>query len=217
MLAAIATAAGAAAGELPVTGMRRVIGIVEVPSLFGVPDPDGPPGARLPADRAPVSLHRQPDMGSPIIATAIVPDDITTAEYAYETSGALVYREQGGWYLIGVHGDSGAIEGWLRPTDADRFHALPELLQQGLSYLTSTWDGELWPEPAGGRATPVPGTATHIKVLDTRTIGDRIWLRVDVLRPGHCEGATPKTLARGWIPAHSQAGKMNAWFRSRGC
>ena len=214
MVLAIITAG---AREVPVAAVQRVIGIVEIPPIFGIPNPQGPPGSRLPSVLTPVSLYHRPKAGSGTVATVNTRDEIATAEYTYEEPGALVYRQEGGWYLIGLHGPSETAKAWLRPADAGRFHSLSELLKRGSSYFTSAWDNKLWSEPASGQATLVDTAAKDINVLSTRKIGDQTWLQVEVLLPGRCEGPEPRTVARGWAPAFSPEGKMNAWFYARGC
>jgi len=204
------------ADKVPVADMKRVIGIVELPAIFGLVDPEGPPGSRLHFSPTPVSVYMQPG-GSPRLAAVIKTDeDIVTAEYGYELEGALVYAKKAGWYRIGIETTSGPSRMWLRATDAGRYYPLTELLKNSLAFLTRHWDRHLADLP-GTKAKRYNIEARDIRVINTRLVKNNTWFLVEVLHPARCEGPSPKVVARGWMPAYNTNGSMNAWFYSRGC
>ena len=58
------------------------------------------------------------------------------------------------------------------------------------------------------------------RVIETRRLGDRLWLNVEVLNHSLCDAGAhgpPETIARGWLPAHAAEGEPAVWFASRGC
>jgi hypothetical protein len=112
------------------------------------------------------------------------------------------------------------LPAWVSLEDAGPFRSLPELLMNGLAYLTNDWDRLLVPEPGGiGLRIPTaPEGFTDVVLIETREWQGALWLRIDVLGPGRCrEPGQPPVMARGWIPAHASSGKPNAWFFSTGC
>lgn len=204
------------ADKIPVKNMKHVIGIVEIPPLFGVLDPHGPPGSRLPFTPASVSVFEQPTSGSRVIKVINNPKDIATAEYGYEQSGALVYDIKDNWYLIGIGGSTSSVSGWLRHTVTGNYHSLESLLKRSVAYLTPSWDSKLTQVPTGD-TSGYTGKARDIKVIEKRMVNKEVWFHVELLHPGPCSGATTKVVAKGWIPAMTADGHMNVWFYSRGC
>lgn len=210
----LATPLAVLANEVPVQRMQRVIGIVEIPSIFGVANPKGPPGSRHPFSPAPVSVYDQP--GSGIVTVIKTRKAIATAEYSYEQAGALVYDRKNNWYLIGIDNISGKSRAWLGAANAGRYHSLEGLLKQGLPYLTRSWDSRLAQAPAG-KAVRYNGKARDIKVIEKRVVNQETWFHIELLQPGPCDSSSPKVVVRGWIPAYTADGHMNVWFYSRGC
>jgi hypothetical protein len=198
-----------------------VIGIVELPGLFGTRDPDGPPGLTPPRHVQPIPIHVAPTSGSDILARVTDAQEIEVAEYDYEAPGALTHDVRDGWNLIGVVTPAGRTSGWLPPQYAGRLHSLPTLLVDGLAYLTEAWDRKLFPAAGAastGRLLDVATGRADVIVRQARESGGRLWLEVDVLGPGRCRQADPPpVVARGWVPAHASDGRPNAWFYSRGC
>lgn len=214
------------------------IGMVELPSIFGSQEAEGPPGAVSPTKPARIKIYSQPKAQSKIIATISSADEIESREHAYELSSAIVYARANGWYLIGLPRDH-FNKGWIGPTDAGKFRSLAELLEEGLTYLTEDWDRQILNIPGTSDARPVAGqnpkdtrensenrdkedvpeeTAKKIpvKLLETRVIGETLWLHIAVF-DSICEVSTPKQIDQGWIPAHAKNGRPTVWFYSRGC
>ena len=199
----------------------RVEGIVEIPALFGTIAPDGPPGQTPPVTVGRVPIHSGPSFSSEVLAQIARAHDLESREFTYEALGALTYDSAQAWHLVRARTDTGWALGWLSPRHAGPFHPLDSLLLDGLTYLTEAWDGRLFPgagvETESARLAPTP-TTRDIVVKQASRIEGALWLEVEVLAPGRCEGpGNPPVVARGWIPAHAKDGSPTAWFYSRGC
>ena len=204
-------------------GEPRLTGLVELPGLFGTIDPDGPPGALLPADPVPVPLFADPDAGSPRIALVSSPGSLEWREFDYEAAAAVAYGEERGWVRVALRDDGGHRYGWVPPEHHGTVHGLADLLEHGLAYLTPGWDGLLRDVPSTASASARidradPGAFVDVNVIETLEAGDITWLKVEVLGPGRCEMAgSPTVEATGWVPALAADGRTAAWFHSRGC
>lgn len=202
-----------------------LIGLVELPGVFGVPDPDGPPGSRLPSELVPAPLHAAPDAGSPLVATVSAADAnaLVWTEYSAEAPAAMAYGVTDGWVRVALRESGGGQRtGWVPPGHQGTLHPLGTLLEEGLSYLTREWDGLLHDGPsATTAAAPHPRERTDdevdVNVLEVVRSGDETWLRVEVLAPGRCKTGRAAVESTGWVPALRADGTPNAWFYSRGC
>lgn len=206
---------GAAAQEPP-----RLMGLVELPGLFGTVDPDGPPGAVAPERIRPVPLHVEPgaDRAFRLIDAREL---LEWAEHDYEAPAAKAYGMRDDWVLVAITDGSGY--GWVPPGHTGRLHRLEALLTDGLAYLTTDWNGELREVPATDApsvrfARSTPDADRSANVLEAVEHDGVLWLRVELLGPGRCETVGPIPVdATGWIPALAGDGRPNAWFYSRGC
>lgn len=153
-----------------------VLGIVEVPRLFGSVAPDG----RLlpPEGPPPLMLRREPVPGSTPVARVASAAGLESTEYAYEAAGALVYGRDGEWSLLRTRDGT---TGWIAPDEGGRFHPLEELLGEGLTYLTDAWDGGLRPAPGSPDEVAVPRDPRRriVGYVEPRTSRTRV-----VLEPG---------------------------------
>ncbi len=199
---------------------RRMVGLVELPSVFGKAEPDGPPGLVPPAQVQPVPLHSHPSIKSPVVAQILGPEAIETEEFDYEAPAAIVYETAGGWVLVRMVESSKYTFGWISPEARGLFHPVADLLRSGLCYLTNDWEGVLYADTDTLKVTTRIKTnqqTRDINILQTKNLRDQLWLEVELLGPGRCEGNDPKVVARGWVPVHKRDGKRNVWFFSRGC
>ena len=206
-------AAGVLAQPPTAGGPGPVLGIVEIPKMFAI-DPDT--GRAEP--RGALTLYTRPDFNSKVAATITEPKAIDDAEYGYEEPGALVYRREGGYYLIRTARGTA----WLSPNDAGPFRSLEMLVSDGLSHLTEAWDGFVSASPGGAKRTRVPRRRLNggdsVEVTAARRVAGRLWLQVDVMGNQHCTEPSPAIVkARGWVPAHNASGAPTVWFSSRGC
>jgi hypothetical protein len=214
-----------------------VAGLLNLPEIVGSGcGPDQAGSVALYAARstaaAPIAsirlrvVDRQPGGGSCGSATVVVQrtaggeEQLPTDESGYETPAAVVYQRSGTWFRIALQRGSA----WVKRETPDDFLSYPELLTGQLAYLRDGWDGQLWRAPAAGAPTRVPDVwASRLErdipadVLEVRSAGGTIWIRVR-LRTETCGETIPDaTPATGWIRAYRSSGRTSAWFHSRGC
>jgi len=208
------------ASALAEPNIRRVVGLVELPSILGTVDPDGPPGMIPPAQIQPVPLHSHPISTSPVVAIISSPDAVETKEFDYEARAAVVYEMADDWVLVRMMVDSLSCKpGWIHPNSRGPFHPVEDLLKSGLCYLTTDWNGFLYADASNSKIvskTEPNGQTRDINILEMRKLQDQLWVAVELLGPGRCEGIEPEIVAKGWVPVHKSDGKLNVWFFSRG-
>jgi hypothetical protein len=215
------------------TPPERVAGLLSLPEVFG----NGPCDRFVAKD---VPLHSSPEApasGAIRVATpwtfppeggcqglevhARRPDSeaalaLPVEEFEYESAGAVVLEQRGPWFRVRLADGSA----WLRATERDRFHPLERLLKEGLTYLTSDWNGQLSSQPSGrGRKARAAGQAeTSVRVSRSTWAHGGLWLYVEVMSHSGCEGGDePRVVDRGWVPAQAPSGARVIWFYSRGC
>lgn len=198
------------------------MGMVELPGLFGTPDPDGPPGTRAPDRVTPVPVHAEPDVSSARWVRISSSDQVEWHEFDYEAPAALAYGESDGWVRVAVREADERRYGWVPPEHRGPLHRLTDLLKNGLAYLTAEWDGRLRDGPSAASAFAeigrVDAERPDVNVLRALEAEGVTWLQVELLEPGRCSRASPPPVrATGWVPALAPGGRPNAWFYSRGC
>lgn len=199
----------------------RLSGLVELPGIFGVRDPDGPPGSYLPGAHVPVPLHAAPERGSPLIAVLTGRDSLEWHELGYEAPAAVAYGETNGWVRVAIGEGENKRYGWVPPDHHGGVHRLGRILLEGLAYTTGDWDGVLREAPSArspaGWSAGDGDRPIDIDVAEVVEAGGVIWLRVELLALGRCQGTDPEVVARGWLPTLNHEGRPQAWFYSRGC
>jgi hypothetical protein len=212
--------------ELPTArpGDQAMIGLLMLPTIFGPPETGGVVPA---AEPQPVAVFAEPDPQAESFAALVDLAHFEYREHTYEGAAAVVYARRPGWYAIGLNGQA-LPRGWVRADDAGEFLPVATLLHRRLAFLNAHWNGHLWSEPAGGRRTAEPSvligpgppdasTEIAINILDTREVGDGVWLHVETLDQSPCNTAAPGVVDRGWIPAYAARGDLVAGYYSRGC
>ena len=147
--------------------------------------------------------------------------ELPTREYEYEAPAAIVVDRRGQAFKIRL---SGGRSAWLQAPPS-RFMSYESLLEEftGVTFFTEDFNGELHNAPGqtlANRPTANAKAGHPARVTDTRRLGDRLWLNVEVLSHSLCDAAAkgpPETIARGWLPAHAEDGEATVWFASRGC
>jgi hypothetical protein len=215
----------------------RVIGLLELPEVFG----DGP-CARF-APRA-VPLYADAD-GKQAIGTIEVDQnwsfaphggceglevsvhqrdgrsELPTREFEYEAPAAIALDRRGPMVKIRLSGNRAA---WVQ-APAARFMSYESLLEEftGVTFFTDAFTGELRNAPALTVANPPTSRAKPglpARVIESRRVGDRLWLNVEVFNHSLCAAGAqgpPETIGGGWLLAHADNGEPTVWFSSRGC
>lgn len=213
---------------------ERVIGLLALPEVFGQ-------GACDRFTPRPVALRASPD--GPIVGTVLVvtpwthhdnggcaglevgvrvPQTATiqplpTREYAYEEPGAVVLERRGQWFRVRLNDGSA----WLEASAQDEFYAFERLVEDGLTYLTRAWNGQLAESPgAAARAVKLADRAAEqaVRVRGSSRETGQLWFLVEILSHSGCTGdGEPAVVDRGWVPAHGEDGEPAIWFYSRGC
>lgn len=196
---------------------NNMIGLLELPSIFGIADPNGPPGSTLPFNKKIITVYNAPSMKSTVIKLIKCPDDLELREHSYEVLSVVTYQEKEGWYLIGIKNNK-LTRGWICPEDAGKFRPYKELITDSLTYLTDEWDGIIWRTPdINSNSESIKEFPTrHVRIIETKKINNKLWLHIELLNPGWCDLEDPKAIKKGWIPAFSKS-CPNVWFYSRGC
>ena len=147
--------------------------------------------------------------------------ELPTREYDYEAPAAIAIDRRGNFVRIRL---SGGRSGWVLSPPA-RFMSYESLLEEftGVTFFTEAFNGELRNAPGltvANRPTANAKPAQPIRVIESRRVGDRLWLNVEVFNHSLCDAGAqgpPETIARGWLPAHAEGGEPTVWFSSRGC
>lgn len=213
----------------------RVLGLLSLPQVFG----DQPCATYAPSE---IIVYAAPDSARPLgairvsqpwimhpnggceglrvvvhLASADSAAELPTLEHDYETQAAVVLAQRDDWFRIRLAEGSA----WIRRSKEARFFPLQELLLSGLTYIA---------EPDGKGLSSAPGAADRgiavdlltegrsVRLLDTKSVGGDLWLKLAVHGQSPCESADePKSVAEGWLPAHTATGEPIVWFYSRGC
>lgn len=214
--------------------IRPLLGLVELPDLFGRHDPNGPPGQTLTGPVTPVRAFDAPSVRANVVVIITTAEQIEVEEHAYEEVSALVYDVRNGWFEIALRGASRATA-WVSPDDAGPFRSVASLVSAG-GYTTIGWDRRLRTVPEwSNEGTKVPVTSRDdpanerpivesspgpdpkdFDVLETKSVAGDTWMRVSIYT-GKCGSSTHSVVASGWLPVHAENRHLNVWFYSRGC
>lgn len=201
------------------TECPNLLGIVEIPALFGTRAVDGPPGLVAPAQPKPVEYRDTP--AGKISGRIAAASEVASLEYGYEEAGAQVCKRGKGHY--GVALASGRIV-WVAETAVGNFHTFEQLILNGLSHFTKSWDGSLWTRPGAGRkvlsrpkAGTAPDDAPSVDAKAARVHKGQLWFEIEIPKVAPCTESPQSVVGRGWVPAFGPGGRPNLWFSSRGC
>jgi hypothetical protein len=201
---------------------QRIIGLLELASIFLPDEEDVPPTAAIPINPdKPIRAHVRPSTNAPISALLKTPDDIETRKDPYQRLAAPVFDVNGNWYLISVRTPGGQMEkAWVTARNGNAFSWLDSviLVADNSCYVTDSWDQKIWaaPSPAAKFRKVAKLGTKDFTVTDSNWNGDELWLQVEFAERVKCdaEELTP-VLARGWIRAYSAAEAMQVWFHPR--
>ncbi len=212
-------------GAVPAAAQTGVIGLLEMPEVFGAGGPCAPfepsvvpiharPGSReavgeifVSRPASGVTSDGMACTAGPVVTVRVGAREgfLPVDEHAYEEVSAIVVERAPGWYRIrtGLQPDSG----WVRASPRMRFRSLAALLTEGLTHLEPEWDGRVWDRPFGTArvvAPPPPGDAGEPPPTDAPAVSVREvvlrrgvwWARVETI-PDVCNGdRLPPTSAR---------------------
>lgn len=167
----------------------------------------------------PLHLRAAPSDSADTLVTLTRWQDVLAEEIGYEEPAIVVWRVAHPWYLVAA-GDS--VRGWIPIPEGATMVSMADLLVDRLSYLTSAWNGTLFPSPGAPTAAAVVGVSrdhgeVSADVKATRLVGDTLWVHLQVHDQSPCESTgDPKVIAEGWVRAWT-GGKPTVWYYSRGC
>ncbi len=205
--------------------IENLIGLVEVPEIFGKSDPSGPPGQKSPKKVNPIKLYIEPNELSKIVVQVANQDELISRDHGYEEKSAVAFERKGDWFLIKTKTN----KGWLSPKAAGQFHRYEDLLEKNLSYLNKNWNGRLYSAPDDSKKFEQQKlkfkdegnyanwmiSQSDVKILDKKMSHGQLWLKIQFV-DGRCE-SEEKLKKKAWVPAYSEKGDENFWFTSRGC
>jgi hypothetical protein len=206
-----------AIAETKISASEKILGLVEIPAIFGSTDPNGPPGQTPPKKTSLVKLRAEPNQTSKVVLQFSKQDDVVAREHGYEENSAVAFGKEKGWFLIKIK--SG--KGWLAPEDAGPFHRYEGLVENGPSYLDKNWNGRLYPSPGDTAKSEQftlrkkDGDLVDVQILAKKMIKDQLWFQIQIVE-GRCEGEE-KLGKKAWVPIYNEKGETNFWFYSRGC
>lgn len=192
---------------------ERVLGLVEIPALHGF--------EALAADQPGIPVRAEPSASSAAIAELRNFDAVEFREHGYEERSAAVYKAEivndVWWYQ--VRPASPPRTGWISAEHAGPVHWVEDLLENSMTYLTSSWDKKL--RLAAGKPdtefrVPLESREAAVHIAEKTSVDGQLWLLV-VVTESPCEGGEPAVLSAGWVPLYAADNSLNVWFYSRGC
>jgi hypothetical protein len=195
---------------------EKIIGLLEIPSIFGTSDPNGPPGQIPPKIAGAVILRAEPSDSAKVKAEVKRSNDFFSKEHGYGESSAVVFDKKDAWFQVKAK----STKGWIKAKDAGKFRSFEELAK-GWVFVERSWDGRLYPLPKQTKyfeqLRAKGDTAERdLNVLSSKTVSGRLWFEVQEVN-GKCEAGEETLGKKGWIPAYNDSGETNVWFYSRGC
>ncbi len=112
-----------------------------------------------------------------------------------------VFARRPGWLQVAVDKDDWKDEPrvWIEEGPVWRFHALATAAEQ-----------DAFEDDVLGLESP------DVHFLESRAVGGRLWLRVEVLSyPTGDRDDPSQVVATGWVPAHDRDGEPVVWFSTR--
>ena len=216
----------------------RVIGLLELPELFGPQpcieySPETFPVFSSPAETSsrrgviqvvkPMKLEPNGGCTAPEVASVIDGrmSGLSTEEIGYEEPAVVVYERSGSWFRIAA--------GWIQVADPMQFTSYSDLIvgDERLPHLTADWDGRLHTEPLASSAPIALSPAwrmlvgddiSFVRVLESRIVANQLWFRVRLGSGEFCvDLPTNLEVVEGWISGYTASGARTVWFSSRGC
>ncbi len=109
------------------------------------------------------------------------------------------------------------------PTSLETFNSLPGdepkhiwLKNSNLSQKSET-DATINEKIETEMFWPLLPQLKDIDVVAVKTVGQQVWLQVDFLKAGRCDGTDKVIIGRGWIPVFKPDDSLNVLWYPRGC
>lgn len=222
----------------------NLLGVLDVSNRFdGVPDPIlGAPRDWLAATSGDETVPKQFTVKEALGSTksnrtGLFISDFLLIETDYEQAHIVVFEKAGDWVQVQAKGDLV----WLKMGPRDDFYPYPDLLREGLTFLTVSslsyserpdappmdivFNSAMQSSPTNPRYwTP------DVEIVDVRferpngSVGSadirKSLLKIRITNQPHCsepmrEGEV--VIFEGWIAAYQPDGNASVWFHSRGC
>ncbi len=195
-------------------------GLLSLPMIFAA---DAPEGVEL-------KVRKAPSIGAPLVAV-LRKDGVHPAKgkggplclwnsncpsllHEKGERSLLVARRTKGTFFEVFLDAAGKKRGWIQ--SETRFRPLTELMQRKNSFLTESWDGALFTEPAGMAAIRMgkpQGGLIGVKVRGTEAKAGALWVEVDLFPVTACDvdGTDEASLAHGWVQAFPTPATPAVW------
>jgi hypothetical protein len=213
---------------VPAAAQAPLLGLLELPRVFGdgacdprpprsVPLHQTPGGARIGEIRTTVPARQLPEGGCTEAEVRVLwagtARPLPTREVGYDVPAAIVTARVQGWSRIRL----GDAEAWVADSTSGRFTFYSVLVAEGMAYATDVAAARLGLAMGAADGAALPRRAS-LRVVDTGSLLGALWFEVEVLRSDPCgDDPDPPVVARGWLPAHDAQGEPSVWFHSRGC
>jgi hypothetical protein len=198
----------------------RIIGFLELPSVFRPHESGVAADAKLPDHPQPIKAYSRRSADSTTIAVIRRPEDIDTREDPFRRPCAVVYAALDNWYWIDLKSGTHKLKGWVYVENSNAFVSLEWLilLADNSCYVTDDWDAVVWKSPRKrlrDRTLKRP-TTRDITVIEKKTLGNELWLQVEFSDAVSCDWKElPPVVGKGWIRAYGKSGKLQFWFHPR--
>lgn len=197
---------------------RPLIGVLDIPDLFGAPTATGFPGADAPENPTLHLFDKPGDAES--VRTVHDPARIEHEDIEYGRSGAIGYEKNSeGWFLVFDRGGEEAPSGyfWVSPESITQFKSYFSLIDGGI-YLNHKWDRKVYPhikrrssaevqEPPGAPLSKP--TFWALPVESVTDANGKHWVLAVFFDMSECqsETGTIEVVGAGYAPAHLPNGE----------
>ena len=117
--------------------------------------------------------------------------------------------------LLAFWRDAG-VDACFEDAPVDRTHVAPPPAVKAVAKATASVTPLIQAGDALAEARRLAAGADTLEALGQAIHQGRLWLHVRIL-DAVCAARDPVEIGRGWVPAKTAGGDLNAWFWSRGC
>ncbi len=197
----------------------KVIGILELPLIYGEYLENGPPEITPPHQINSIPIFSEPHDNSLLIMKIKDSKSFESEEYSYEAYGATVYDTIDKWMQIRITDSSiNEEKGWISPVYHGKFYSREELLKNAC-HLTEYWDGIIYTDSTLKTTHDKADNKENypINTLKLIKVNGLLIAEIEIISEHPCRGDNNSVKVHGWIPVHNHNGEFNLWFYPRGC